>query len=169
MGMDLLGRQGDARFSHGAWADCLDRAIAFGWQPEGTVAPQPWAWPGEKWGGSYLSNDYQHVTDQDARALGEALLRAADALSAKANVRKRRARLRLVSPVAANVVAIESPARKEKELPNVNEDPLNAEISRIVEDAFGPAPDIPEDRLDAEICCMRRLAEFALKGGFTIA
>jgi hypothetical protein len=78
MGMDLLGNHGDERFSARGWHWCLERAIEFGWTPEGTVVD----FPGE-WGGGYLTNDYQTVTDSDARSLGEALLRAAATLSAR--------------------------------------------------------------------------------------
>lgn len=148
MGMDLLSDHGDERFSAAAWYDCLERAIEFGWNPEGTLAPiVPMTpsgdrWVGE-WNGGYHTNDYQQVTDRDARALGRALLRAADALSAQAKLRKRRAQLRLVSSVQANVVAIERPPR-----------------GKFFEE---------EDPLEAEISCLRRLADFALKGGFVIA
>jgi hypothetical protein len=142
MGMDLLGNHGDERFSAEVWSNCLERAIQFGWQPEGTAAPPAWSWPGEwKWDGGYLSNDYQRVTDRDARALGKALLLAIDALSARANVQKRRAQIRLVSPIQPNVVGIERSAEWTEE----------------------------EDSLEAEICCLRRLADFALKGRFVIA
>jgi DNA mismatch repair ATPase MutS len=36
-----------------------------------------------EWEGSYCGNNYQMVTDEDARALGEALLRAVAALAAR--------------------------------------------------------------------------------------
>jgi hypothetical protein len=80
MGMDLLGRDGhDERVSAEGWRECLECAVQFGWKPAGTVAPTDYC--GE-WNGNYWSNDWQMVTDRDARALGEALLRAATALSA---------------------------------------------------------------------------------------
>jgi hypothetical protein len=77
MGMDLLGEHGDERFNAFGWRECLERAVEFGWTPDGTVAPIDF--PGE-WKGGYCSNDYQMVTGRDARALGEALLRAVAAL-----------------------------------------------------------------------------------------
>jgi hypothetical protein len=80
MGMDLLGKHGDERFNAGGWRWCLERAKEFGWTPEGTVAPKDFP---REWGGHYLTNDYQTVTDSDARSLGEALLRAAAALYAR--------------------------------------------------------------------------------------
>jgi hypothetical protein len=51
VGMDLLGNHGDERFSASAWRECLERAIEFGWEPEGTVAPTDWL--GE-WDGGYF-------------------------------------------------------------------------------------------------------------------
>jgi hypothetical protein len=106
MGMDLLGNHGDERFSASAWDNCLERAIEFGWEPEGTVAPTDWS--GE-WDGGYCSNDWQAVTDRDARALGEALVRAIATLSARANIRK--------------------PSTRELDDLFVEEDPLDAEIA----------------------------------------
>ena len=79
MGMDLFGKHGDERFNIHGWRMCLERAIEFGWTPERTVAATDF--PGE-WQGGYCTNDYQEVTDRDARTLGEALLRAVAALSA---------------------------------------------------------------------------------------
>jgi hypothetical protein len=70
MGMDLLSEHGDQH--------CLQRAIEFGWTPEGTVAPKDFH--GE-WNADYFTNDYQTVTNRDALALGEALLRAIGAFS----------------------------------------------------------------------------------------
>jgi hypothetical protein len=49
--MDLLGNHGDERFSASAWRECLERAIEFGWEPEGTAAPTDWS--GE-WNGGYI-------------------------------------------------------------------------------------------------------------------
>jgi hypothetical protein len=124
MGMDLLGNHGDERFSARVWWECLERAIEFGWEPEGTVAPTYWL--GE-WHGEYFGNDWQAVTDRDARALGEALVRAIATLSSRVNVQK----------------------------PNTQA--LNAPLF------------VKEDPVDAEIACLRRLADYALKGGFVIA
>jgi len=80
MGMDLLREGVNERFSAISWCECLKRAIEFGWTPEGTVAPLDF--PGQ-WDGDYCGNDFQQVTDRDARGLGEALLRAVAALSAR--------------------------------------------------------------------------------------
>ena len=80
MGMDLLSEHGDWSFNNSAWRYCLETAIEFGWSPDGAVAPINFQ--GE-WNGDYFTNDYQTVTDHNSRALGEALLRAVAALSAR--------------------------------------------------------------------------------------
>jgi hypothetical protein len=80
MGMDLHGTHGDEWFSVDLWHVCLQCARKFGWRPEGTT--DPLTDPDAEWGGIYFSNDGQQVSDRDARALGEALLRAVDALQA---------------------------------------------------------------------------------------
>jgi hypothetical protein len=87
MGMDLIGH-GGAGFSWHIWRGCLGVAFAFGWEPAGTRAPDPQEWENgpvasvENWDGTYFSNAYQEVTDDDARALGLALHRALAALAA---------------------------------------------------------------------------------------
>jgi hypothetical protein len=55
----------------------LEIAIAFGWQPAGTVAPPNYD---REWNGTYFTNDLQEVTDSDARALGAALHQAVTSL-----------------------------------------------------------------------------------------
>ena len=72
MSVDLIGH-GDASFNWDSWRECLDIAIAFGWQPAGTIAP---TYHDGAWAGGYCSNDFQEVSDSDARALGRALHRA---------------------------------------------------------------------------------------------
>jgi hypothetical protein len=125
MGIDLLGDHGDERFNAFGWRECMERAIEFGWIPEGSVAPMNFI--GE-WKGGYFTNDYQMVTNRDARALGEALLRAVAALS----------------------------AREQDEVQTCKERPDE-------EDEFAA------EHFTAELCCLRRLANYALKGGFVIA
>jgi hypothetical protein len=84
MGYDLQGR-GGASFNIAAWSMCLDVATAFGWKPAGTIGPDDC--DGE-WGGGYFSNDYQQVTDDDARALAAALRQALVALETKQTLTK---------------------------------------------------------------------------------
>jgi len=72
MGVDLIGH-GGASFNWDCWRKCLDIAIAFGWQPAGTIAPPDYD---GNWNGGYCSNDFQEVSDSDASRLGLALHRA---------------------------------------------------------------------------------------------
>jgi hypothetical protein len=84
MGVDLYGH-GGASFTWAGWEDCLAVAQAFGWKPAGTAAPDPRKWDDVPvitgWNGTYFTNDYQEVTDADARALSLALNRALATLS----------------------------------------------------------------------------------------
>jgi hypothetical protein len=73
MGVDLIGRGGDVSFNWSYWRACLGIAIAFGWQPAGTIAHPD---HDGDWDGGYFTNDFQEVSDSDARALGVALHRA---------------------------------------------------------------------------------------------
>ena len=79
MSVDLLGH-GDACFSFATWHGCLELALAFGWQPAGTIAPYGCKGP---WDGTYSGNDGQGVSSEDARAMAEALYRAVTALKPK--------------------------------------------------------------------------------------
>lgn len=75
MGYDLIGGRG-ARFHWEDWPKLLRIAEEFGWQPEGTKHPGHLT----EWNGSYLSNDYQEVTQTDAIAMAAALFRASSAV-----------------------------------------------------------------------------------------
>ena len=79
MSYDILGIQGQTECSALVWSVCLDAAVAFGWVPAGTVASHKN--PNRPWDGSYTSNDWQWVTDDDARAFSAALNRAIIALA----------------------------------------------------------------------------------------
>ncbi len=87
MGIDLIGHGGACFRSYG-WHACLDLALAFGWQPAGTVAWHEYTGPPSKWDGGYLTDDFQIVTDYDAKALAAALRRALSALRAKTRLTK---------------------------------------------------------------------------------
>lgn len=76
MGVDLMGH-GGASFNWASWRSLLDIAVAFGWQPAKTVMPDK-TYRG--WSGTYCSNDFQKVTDQDARELSAALYQAIAAI-----------------------------------------------------------------------------------------
>ena len=72
MGVDLYSEHGYQALNWYGWGRCFDIAIEHGWHPAGTEPPDDHV---GAWGGGYFSNDYQHITDGDARAFGEALLR----------------------------------------------------------------------------------------------
>jgi hypothetical protein len=83
MGMDLEGPGGAFWFPVHGWSAVLTLARDFGgWEPQGTKSPE-WEDPetGEHhvasdWDGNYWCNDYQQVTEEDARNLADALERA---------------------------------------------------------------------------------------------
>jgi hypothetical protein len=63
--------------------ECLSLAEAFGWERARTVAPAT-CHQGDchyRWDGNYRTNDYQQVTDDDARAFAAGLKRAIDAVA----------------------------------------------------------------------------------------
>jgi hypothetical protein len=82
MGVDLFGH-GGAMFNWHAWRSCLNIAEKFGWVPAGTEAPS-WNEGGDippadrdpEWDGSYFCNEFQSVTDTDAKAMARSLYRA---------------------------------------------------------------------------------------------
>ena len=81
MGMDLRGAGGTERFSVTSWCKVLQLAHEYGWQPIGTQAPSFTLDNGtietiEDWNGTYLSNNYQRVLDEDAASIAKALQRA---------------------------------------------------------------------------------------------
>jgi hypothetical protein len=83
MGVDLSGRHGDLYMNHITWAHCLRIALAFGWKPEGTEAPDygdsVLTTSPDKWDNmNYVSNSYQWVKDTDAKKMSAAILRALD-------------------------------------------------------------------------------------------
>jgi hypothetical protein len=91
MSFDIHGKDGAYfRTNNWGWGELLKLACKYGWQPVGTEAPgevtitdpktgESWReryHDPEKWDGTYFTNDYQIVTDADAKALGETLERA---------------------------------------------------------------------------------------------
>ena len=89
MGVDV----NDSHFTHSGWHWLLNQAIEYGWEPAGTEPPDcSWGLEGGTkpaqenravWDGGYCSNDFQRVTDIDARNLGEALIRFSAASEAQ--------------------------------------------------------------------------------------
>jgi hypothetical protein len=79
MGMDL-GR--GLSLNWHAWRYCLETAKTFGWVPQGTELRHcPYGREiteaeKQEWSGTYFSNDWQWVTDEDAREMAKALRRA---------------------------------------------------------------------------------------------
>lgn len=69
------------KFSAEAWVKALTLAVSYGWQPMGTRLPSVIECCGfsvEDWDGTYLTNDGQTVSTEDASALAVALERALD-------------------------------------------------------------------------------------------
>ena len=83
MGYDLSNVNGKYfRWNMWGWAEVVNLALAYGWQPEGTELEysdqrfdsyQQWEEVSQSLGGSYYGNDGQMVAEEDARAFGEAL------------------------------------------------------------------------------------------------
>jgi hypothetical protein len=71
---EILGNNGKYwSCNQGGWFSYLKVATAFGWAPEGAFFKDDEAGFGPHPSGSYLGNDRQRVTDEDARAFGAAL------------------------------------------------------------------------------------------------
>ena len=77
MGIDLVGAGGSISLSFDFWRDCHRLAVAFGWHPGGTIGPHQLS---SDWDGGYFTNDWQLVTDDDAKAMAAALYRAVAAV-----------------------------------------------------------------------------------------
>lgn len=97
MGFDLSGAGGALYLNRSSWSHCLRMADAFGWEPEGTEAPKLTMYDPDrgsvaltgswvKWDGGYFTNNYQGVTDTDAKALAAALDRAITAVETGAEL-----------------------------------------------------------------------------------
>ena len=85
MGYDFRNGQGHYfRANLGGWDHLMEAALAFEWKPAGTSPPEfdeggpvPCDDTCEaRWEGGYFGNDYQRVTEEDARELAAALRRA---------------------------------------------------------------------------------------------
>ena len=67
MGFDLTNSKGqEFRFNYFDFPKVLTLAEYFGWEPMGTVLS-------DDWNGTYVSNDWQHVLEEDAFNLANAL------------------------------------------------------------------------------------------------
>jgi hypothetical protein len=86
MGMDLNGAGGSFRWNFFSWPRLLQIAEDYGWEPAGTLPPEPTPEDEEDteekaegdraWSGSYTTNDGQVVTAEDAANLADALEQA---------------------------------------------------------------------------------------------
>jgi hypothetical protein len=84
MSYEILGSNGNYWTCHqSAWPDYLKVAAAFGWAPEGAFFKDDEGGSGPHSSGSYLGNDRQQVTDDDARAFGAALHLAIATINAR--------------------------------------------------------------------------------------
>jgi hypothetical protein len=59
--------------SHRAWATILDIAEVYGWEPLGTIFEDSKGVRRDDWSGTYMLNNYQTVTSEDALKLASAL------------------------------------------------------------------------------------------------
>jgi hypothetical protein len=75
MTVDLRGKGGSVSMGSANWRVCLEIAHKYGWEPKGTRAPDHVIGDPAQWDGGYGTNDFQMVTDDDARAIAEALRR----------------------------------------------------------------------------------------------
>ena len=74
MGFDLTNSKGqEFHFNKYNFPRVLTLAEYFGWEPMGTVLS-------DDWNGTYVSNDWQHVLEEDAFNLAKALKTAVKAL-----------------------------------------------------------------------------------------
>lgn len=77
MGYDLIGRGTSVNVT--TWEMLLRLGEMYGWEPTGTQLTQnEYVDAVFDWSGTYCSNDFQLVTDEDARALAAALAKAVD-------------------------------------------------------------------------------------------
>ena len=69
-----------SKFSRQFWTKALELARLYGWQPKGTRLTPKCDFPtaGVDWLGTYLTNDGQRVTAEDAFSLAAALERSLD-------------------------------------------------------------------------------------------
>lgn len=164
MSYEILSNSGKYWTCHqSAWADYLMLATTFGWAPEGAFFKEDEGGFGPHPSGSYLGNDWQKVTDQDARAFGAALHCAIGAVRAGA-------------ALTADQAAV-------LELFETNEDDESDLFGKPGETSQTPAIRHQEPTLDKEsvydpthrrcfivnLNLVMDLAEIAARGGFTIA
>jgi hypothetical protein len=152
MGYDLCGRTSDFRCSTCEWSACLDLAQVFGWTPAGTTAPGPQLRSGDKWGGGYLSNDWQYVEDHDAAGMAKGLEAA---LVAGASAQE--------LTVAQNL-ALQQLLTADSTRSSLRVDSLE-ELPKLIEEAFSFKR---TSNLSVDLGTLLGLAGFCSEGGFYI-
>jgi hypothetical protein len=146
MSYEILGNDGEYwTCGDSAWRDYLKIETAFGWVSEGAFFKNDELGFGPHPSGSYLGNDWQLVTDDDARAFGAALHLAILNVNAGA-------------PMTDNqVTALKAfEIKAEDEFSSVHPDQLRTIRTR-------------QGTFDIEVRWMRQLANVVSAGGFTIA
>ena len=93
MGIDLCSKNNNFRISTHRFAELLELAHNFGWEPMGTEEPylddDEMKYPCE-WEGGYLTSDNQKVTVDDAREIASTLKKALNCIPDKEVGDKRR-------------------------------------------------------------------------------
>lgn len=118
MSYELLTDTMDLTMSERTWRKLIDLALVNGWQAAGTLPPNYKALgfigsdePDPDWSGGYTSNDWQRVSEEDARGFADALRRALPKLDQRD---------------AGGFVAILRPGKSEAELISAARDLLAA-------------------------------------------
>jgi hypothetical protein len=150
MSYEILGKSGNYwTCPQCSWQHYLRIATAFGWAPDGAFFKNDEGGFGPHPSGSYLGNDWQLVTDEDARAFSAALNLAIDAVNAG-------------SPLTAD----QADALKNMLTADQADALKNIEVTS--NDRYADF-DPNEQSCVASLSTIADLAEVAALGGFTIA
>jgi hypothetical protein len=173
MGYDLWNPHGSWSCNNGYWHYVLNVASAFGWEPKGTAPPADF--DGE-WEGRYYGNDFQFVTDEDARKLAQALYRAIDAVTSGKELTEKQSKAltpeqteRTLTEVQLTQKQAEGLGLGDKECV-VSFDAFFRALHRM-SDPIESGTDLVGDRpIDSEkVSDLRCLADYAMTGGFEIS
>jgi hypothetical protein len=166
MGYDILGKAGKYWNCHQSdWINYLEVATAFGWAPEGTFYEGDKGGVGEQLFASYLGNDRQRVTDNDARAMGAALNLALATVNASAPMTDNQlAALKALKLFDCELLS-ENPQFTEEQrvkLRKIEADALAAHLSEV------RTIRARDGTFDIDVRGMIDLADLASAGGFRI-
>ncbi len=118
MGTDLVGKHDYWSTNRAWWANTLELAFYFGWQPQGTEPPAEWEESRDgPWDGDYMTNDRQYVTIEDANALAVALEAALEEILAYEEQCAARAAADWKPPTEADPQRESGPALSQARLP----------------------------------------------------